>query len=58
MHHDLAAMPGNVIAAQRHQLAGPQPGPDAEHDQRQRRGAFGRIALGCRQGGQLCPLSC
>jgi hypothetical protein len=47
----LAAVPDDVIAAQPHQLAGPQPGPDAEHDQRQRRGASGRITLGRRQGG-------
>ena len=38
LDHDLAAVPGDVAAAQRHQLAGPQPRPDAEHHQRQRRG--------------------
>ena len=49
-------MPGDVTAAQRHQLAGPQPRADAEHHHRQRRGAFRRVALRCGDGGQLCPL--
>ena len=52
----LAAAAGNVAAAQRHQLAGPQPGADAEHHQGQRRAAFGRIALGGGDRGQLRPL--
>ena len=55
-NHDLAAVPGDVIAAQRHQLAGPQPRADAEHHQRQRRGPFRRVALRGRDRGQLCPL--
>ena len=38
MDHHLAAVPDDVIAAQRHQLAGPQPRADAEHHHRQRRG--------------------
>ena len=50
-NHDLAAVPDDVIAAQRRRLAGTQPGPDAEHDQRQRRGACRRVALGRRQSG-------
>ena len=38
LNHHLAAVPEDITAAQRHQLAGPQPRPDAEHHQRQRRG--------------------
>ena len=56
LDHHLAAAPDDVAAAQRHQLAGPQPRPDAEHHHRQRRGAFRRIALGGRDRGQLRPL--
>ena len=51
-----AAVPDDVIAAQRHQLAGTQPGPDAEHDQRQRRGALhwaaARAASSARSAGE------
>ena len=56
MNHHLAAVPGDVTAAQRHQLAGPQPRADAEYHQRQRRGAFRRVALGGGEGCQLRPL--
>ena len=45
MHCHTPAVPGDVAAAQRHQLAGPQPGADAEHHHRQRRGPVHRIAL-------------
>ena len=38
MNQYLAAVPCDVTAAQRHQLARPQPGADAEHHHRQRRG--------------------
>ena len=48
-----AAAAGNVAAAQRHQLAGPQPGADAEHHHGQRGAAPGRVTLGGCQGGQL-----
>src|SRR5260221_609804 len=51
-----AAAPGDVAAAQRHKLTGPQPGPDTEHHYRQRRGAFRRVTLGRRDGGQLGAL--
>ena len=51
-----AAAAGNVAAAQRHQLAGPQPGADAEHHHGQRRGPFRRVALGSGDGGQLGAL--
>ena len=56
MDKDLAAVPGDVTAAQRHQLAGPQSRADAGHHHRQCRGASGRVALrGCDRG-QFCPL--
>ena len=51
------AVPGDVAAAQRHQLAGPQPRADAEHHQSQRRGAFRRVALRGGEGCQLRPLT-
>ena len=53
--HYPAAAAGHVAAAQRHQLAGPQPGADAEHHHGQRRGPPGRITLGSGHRGQLRP---
>ena len=55
LNHHLAAVPEDITAAQRHQLAGPQPRPDAEHHHRQRRGPSRRITLRSRDRGQLRP---
>ena len=55
LNHHLAAAPEDITAAQRHQLAGPQPRPDAEHHHRQRRGPSRRITLRSRDRGQLRP---
>jgi len=55
MNQYLAAVPCDITAAQRHQLARPQPGADAGHHHRQRRGAPGRITLRCGDRGQLRP---
>ena len=52
----LAVAAGNVTAPQRHQLPGPQPGPDAEHHHGQRRGPLRRAALGSGESGQLSAL--
>ena len=51
----LPAVPDDVVAAQRHQLAWPQPGADAEHHHGQCRGAFRRIALAQRRSPPLRP---
>jgi len=53
MHGHAPAVPGHVAAAQRHQLARPQPCPDAEHHHGQRRGPPRRIPLGGRDGSKL-----
>src|SRR5258706_200102 len=47
-----AAAPGDVAAASRHKLTGAAPGPEAERHYGQRRGAFRRVTLGGRGGGQ------
>jgi hypothetical protein len=57
MNDHAAAAPGDVASAQRHQLARPQAGPDAEHHDRQRRGPFHRVTLGRRDRGQLGAFS-
>jgi len=51
LNHNLAAVPGDGAAAQRHQLTGAQ--PSAGHHHGHRRGAFGRVTLGGRDSRQL-----